>query len=235
MAKKEETKSKSGFAANRVANIIVIVVAAIAVLVLVAVIVLSSVKINPNDKLEKPSYYSLYNVGETEALGTNTAVQSEISAAMNGMGFSVMSAVLEGHFDYSLGFKRNASDEKIEISAEDVKKVASSSTEYMIELVYAPAAVTETGIDFGTAHSFEVEGETVYFDRIKVLIGDTNGTVGTISLYPYITARIENESDIDTISPDTYKVTGINLRANTSNTYAALKDLVSKIKYGTEI
>lgn len=235
MAKSEETKKGGGFAANRVANIIVIAVAAVAVLVLVAVIVLSSVKINPNDKLEKPTYYSLYNLGDSDALGTNTAAQSEISAAMNGMEFSVMSAILEGHWDYSLGFKRNASDEKIELSANEVSEIKATSTEYMIEFVYSPAAVTENGVDLSTAHSFEVEGETVYFDRIKVLIGDTDGTVGTISLYPYLTARIENESDIENLTPDTYKVTGLNLRANTSNTYATLKDLVTKIKNGTEI
>ena len=234
MAKTENTK-KEKFGANRIANIVVIVVAAIALLVLVAIIVLSAVTVNPNDKLEKPKYYMLYNVGESEVLADNPAIQSEISAAMNGMEFSVMSAILEGHWDYSLAFKRNASDKKIEISAAEVKGISSSSTEFMVELVYAPAQVTENGVDFSTAHKLEVEGETVYFDRIKVLIGDTNGTVGTISLYPYLTARIENESDIESLSPDTYKVTGLNIRANTSGTYAALTDLVRKIKRGTEI
>ncbi|MCH5351410.1 MAG: hypothetical protein J1F39_05545 [Clostridiales bacterium] len=234
MAKSQETK-KEKFGANRIANIIVIVVAALALIVLAAVIVLSSVKVNPGDKLEKPKYYALYNVGETNALGTNTAVQSEIGAALDGMDFSVMSAILEGHWNYNLSFKRNSSDEKIEIGASEVKAISSSSSEYMIELVYDPVKVTETGVDYKTAHSLEVEGEKVYFDRIKVLIGDTNGTVGTISLYPYLTARIENQSDIESLSPDTYKVTGLNIRANTSNTYAALKDLVNKVKLGTEI
>ena len=234
MAKSEETK-KEKFTANRIANIVVIVVATVALVVLAAIVVLSSVKINPGNKLEKPNYYALYNVGESEVLGTNNAAQSEIGVALEGMDFSVMSAILEGHWNYSLSFKRNASDEKIQISASDVKAIGSSSDEYMVELVYNTAEVTESGVDYSTAHSLQVEGETVYFDRIKVLIGDTNGTVGTISLYPYLTARIENTSDIEALSPDTYKVTGINIRANTSNTYAALQELVRKIKLGTEI
>lgn len=234
MAKSEETK-KNKLGADRVANIVVIVVAALALLVLVAVIVLSSVKINPGDKLEKPKYYALYNLGETNAVGSNPAVENEIKAALDGMDFSIMSAILEGHWNYSLTFKRSSSDEKIEIGASEVKAISSSSSEYMIELVYDTAKVNENGVDYKTAHCLEVEGEKVYFDRIKVLIGDTNGTVGTISLYPYLTARIENQSDLESLSPDTYKVTGLNIRANTSNTYAALRDLVSKIKTGTEI
>ncbi|MCH5159060.1 MAG: hypothetical protein J1F33_07685 [Clostridiales bacterium] len=234
MAKSEETK-KNKISADRVANIIVIVVAALALIVLVAIIVLSSVKINPGEKLEKPKYYALYNVGETDAVATNPAVENEIVAALDGMDFSVMSAILEGHWNYSFTFKRNSSDKKIEIGASEVKAISSSSSEYMIELVYNQAKVTENGIDYKTAHCLEVEGEKVYFDRIKVLIGDTNGTVGTISLYPYLTARIDNNSDIQSLTPDTYKVTGLNIRANTTNTYAALRDLIGKIKLGTEI
>ena len=114
---------------------------------------------------------------------------------MGDMRFSIMSAMLQWKWDYSYNFKRNADGEKVKLSAVDVKNVTATSTEYMVEFVYPRVDVIDDKLDYDSAQSITVDGEKVYFDRVKVLIGNSNGEVGTISLYPYLSARIDNASD----------------------------------------
>lgn len=233
MAKTTKQKSKNVSVttvnSHRRANIAVIIVAGIAALLLIAVAVLSGVKVDPMRGFARPDYYNFYDLdGETHK-PTDGEAQSKIKVAMGDMRFSVMSAVLQWNWDYSYNFKRNSAKEKIELSADEVSDISATSSEYMIELVYSPVKIVDGEIDYSTAQSLDCDGEKVYFDRVKVLVGDTNGSVGTISLYPYIFARLDNQSDIDGIASDTYKVTGINVRANTTKAYAALKELASAL------
>lgn len=215
---------------HRKANIAVIIVVSIAVLILVAVAVLSAVRVDPTKKLGEPERYDFYDLNSTRATSTNKEIQSKLDIAMGDMRFSVMSAILQWKWDYSYNFKRNADGEKIKLSAADIKNISATATEYMVEYVYAPVGVVDDKLDYAAAQSFEVDGETVYFDRVKVLVGNTDGEVGIISLYPYLSARIDNASDIDGIASDTYEITGINVRANTAKAYSALKDLAAELK-----
>ncbi len=222
--KKSKNVSVTKTGAHRKANIAVIIVVSIAALILIAIAVLCSVKVDPMRDINAPEWYEFYDRGKTEREASDEARQSKIKAALGDMKFSVMNGILQGHWDYSYNFKRNSSKEKIELSAEEVKAVSSNANEFMIELVYKPVAIDDNGnIDYSTAQSLEVDDETVYFDRLKILIGDTAGKVGTISLYPYIDARIDRtQTDNENLSSETYKVTGINVRADTTNAYAAL-------------
>lgn len=228
--KKSESGNVTVTNMHRKANIAVIVVVSIAVLILVAVAVLSAVRIDPTDKLGTPERYDFYDLDSTRATSTNKEVQSKLDIAMGDMRFSIMSAMLQWKWDYSYNFKRNADGEKVKLSAVDVKNVTATSTEYMVEFVYPRVDVIDDKLDYDSAQSITVDGEKVYFDRVKVLIGNSNGEVGTISLYPYLSARIDNASDIDGIASDTYEITGINVRANTTSAFAALKDLATELK-----
>ncbi|MCM1368026.1 MAG: hypothetical protein NC184_04370 [Roseburia sp.] len=214
---------------HRKANIAVIIVVSIAALILIAITVLSFVRVDPIRGLEEPTYYNFYDLDSTECDPTNSESQSKIRVAMEDMKFSVMSAVLQWKWDYSYNFKRNSSDEKISISADAVKAISATTSEYMVEYVYSPVKIENGVIDYSTAQSLKVDGETVYFDRVKVLVGDTDGKVGTISLYPYIYARLDNDAEDEDLASDTYEVTGINVRANTSDAYAAFKDLAESL------
>ncbi len=228
--KKSESGNVTVTNTHRKANIAVIVVVSIAVLILVAVAVLSAVRIDPTDKLGTPERYDFYDLDSTRATSTNKEAQSKLDIAMSDMRFSIMSAMLQWKWDYSYNFKRNADGEKVKLSAVDVKNVTATSTEYMVEFVYPRVNVIDDKLDYDSAQSITVDGEKVYFDRVKVLIGNSNGEVGTISLYPYLSARIDNASDIDGIASDTYEITGINVRANTTSAFAALKDLATELK-----
>ncbi|MCH5161025.1 MAG: hypothetical protein J1G04_03240 [Clostridiales bacterium] len=209
---------------HRRANIAVIIVVSIAAFILIAIAVLCSVKVNPTRDISEPIRYEFYDRGKTEREGMDQTRQSKIKAALGDMKFSVMNGILQGHWDFSYNFKRNAAKEKIELSASDVKAVASDADKFMIEFVYNPVKIGADGnIDYSTAQSIKVDGETVYFDRLKVLIGNTDGRVGEIELYPYIDARIDRtQTDNENLSSETYFVTGINVRADTTKAYAAL-------------
>lgn len=232
MSKLKNAKNVTVVSSHKKANIAVIIVVSIAVLILIAIAVLCSVRVKPMRGLSKPNYYNLYNIDATNPEPTNSESQSRISVAMDSMSFNVMSAILQWHWDYSYNFKRDKDGKKVELSASETAAVRSSTTEFMVELVYTPIVMRGDAFDYSTAQSLEVDGETVYFDRVKVLIGNTNGKVGTISIYPFIHARLDNESDVDGIASDTYTTTGINVRANTSAAYSALTDLVTDIKRG---
>lgn len=230
MAKTEKNKNVKVVKSNRKANIAVIVVVSIAVLFLIAIAVVSFVHVDPMRDVATPERYALYNHNESNPLGAGEdGPQSEIRSALGNMDFTVMTAILNGHWDYSYNFKRNSSDNKIEVSASDLRTMTASENEYMVEFIYDEIQVVDGALDYSNAQVIKVDGENVYFDRIKVLIGDTGGKVGLISMYPYIFARLNNQSDIEGISSKTYKVTGINVRAETSGAYAALQALAESL------
>lgn len=222
-----KTDKKTSGNALKKANIAVIIVVSVAALIIIAIAVMSAVHVDPVRELDQPTRYALYDKDSNSVEPTNGEAESKIKIAMNDMKFSVMSAVLQWTWDYSYSFKRNKNGDKIEETAAAIKNnTVRRSGEYLVEFVYEPIPVVGEELDYSKAHKLVIDGETVYFDRLKVFIGNTDGTVGTISIYPYIYARIDNESDIDGIASDTYKVTGINVRADTSRAYAALGDVV---------
>lgn len=222
-------KEKTAVASNKTANIIVGVVSGLAALIIIAIIVLVSVQVNPMDKIKEPVRYDFYNIGSTSPSSTNGAAQTEIGTAMDEMDFSAMSAVLRGSWDYSYNFVRNTKDEKIEMTADEIEAIKATATAYMVEYVYDPATITNGVVDYTTCQSLEVDGETVYFDRLKVVIDNTNGDVGEIYLYPYIYDRVQNRVADGGVTRAEYRITAIKVRANTSSTYIALGDLAKKL------
>lgn len=232
MAKKVQ---KAATSSHKKANIAVAIVVGIAALILVAIAVLSAVHVDPLDKVKKPNsdsaeYYELYDLNTTAPLMTNGGVQSKIRTALGDMDFSVMSAMLQWKWDYSYNFSRNSEDEKVTLTASEVRAKAPAASEYMVEIVYAPGV--EGGEITSAAQSLKVDGETVYFDRLKIVIGNTNGTVGEIYLYPYLYEYATNEVADDGLTYQAYRVTPVKVRANTTKTYNALAEIVTAVKNG---
>ena len=236
--KKENAVVKS----NKTANIIVGIVLGIAALIIVAVIVMCAVRVDPLDKIAVPQASAaqnderieLFDLNSDKPLETNDAAQSRIRAALDVMDFSVMSAVLQWNWDYSYNFVRNSDKEKIEMTAGEVNEISATSTAYMVEFAYKSAAVKENGeIDYSTCQSLDVDGETVYFDRLKIVIDNSNGGVGEIYLYPYIYKRVTHIMEEGGVAYNTYRVTAVKVRANTTNAYAALGEIVTDLSRGT--
>lgn len=217
---------------HKTANIIVSVVIGIAALILIAVAVLCAVRIDPLDGLKTPERYDLYKVGTSSPMSTNDGEQSKIRNAMNDMDFSVMNAILQWNWDYSYNFQRDGKGKKIQMSAEEISNIGATNSEFMIEYIYKPATIEydpnedKSVVKYSTAQSLKVDGETVYFDRVKVLIGNTAGSVGEIALYPYIYDRVNNKVADGGEAYDSYKITPIKVRANTTDAYAALEEIV---------
>lgn len=221
---------------HRKANIAVIIVAAITALLLIAIAVMCSVRVDPLDGLNTPDAnkserYELYDLDSSAPLMTTSKAQSKIRAALGTMDFSVMNAVLQWNWDYSYNFARNSEGNKITLSASEINEKSATSTEYMVEYVYADSVVNGE-LDTSLAQKLTVDGETIYFDRVKVLIGDTENSVGEIYLYPYVYEYANNRVAEDGTRYETYKITPVKVRANTTEAYNALKNIVTEIKNG---
>ncbi|MDE7405664.1 MAG: hypothetical protein K2M89_02170 [Clostridiales bacterium] len=221
---------------HRRANIAVIIVAAITALLLIAIAVMCSVRVDPLDGLKTPDSnkserYELYDLDTSAPLMTTSKAQSKIRAALGTMDFSVMNAVLQWNWDYSYNFARNSEGKKITLTASEINEKTATAKEYMIEYVYADAVVNGE-LNKSLAHKLEVDGETIYFDRVKVLIGNTDNSVGEIYLYPYVYEYATNQAAEDGVRYQSYKITPVKVRANTTEAYKALAKLVTEIKNG---
>ncbi|MDE7107782.1 MAG: hypothetical protein K2O39_05605 [Clostridiales bacterium] len=221
---------------HRRANIAVIIVAAITALLLIAIAVMCSVRVDPLDGLKAPDAkkserYELYDLDSSDRLVPTSKAQSKIRTALGQMDFSVMNAVLQWNWDYSYNFARNSEGKKITMSASEINEKTSTSNEYMVEYVYADSVVNGE-LDKSLAQKLTVDGETIYFDRVKVLIGDTDNAVGEIYLYPYIYEYATNQAAEDGVRYQSYKITPVKVRANTTETFNALKNIVTEIKNG---
>ncbi len=229
-----ETKSKNVTVTNssRKANIAVAVVVSVAALILIAIAVMSFVNVDPMSDIKRPEHYEFYDVNSSDMLGASERPsQSKIYSALDGMGFSVMSGILQNKWDYSYNFIRNKSDKKVKVAASDISGLRSKEKGFMIEFVYKQIHVVNDKLDMKVAQKLEVDGEVVYYDRIKMFITDSNGEIGTVRLYPYIYARVDNSATgNDELSSAKYSITGITVRANTTNAYRALEKLASSLK-----
>ncbi|MDE6029773.1 MAG: hypothetical protein K2F90_05610 [Clostridiales bacterium] len=240
MAKKNKKNNVSVAEAvqtsHRTANIVVIIVAAIAALLLIAIAVMCGVRVDPMDGFKTPDSkkgerYELYDLDSSAPLMTTGKAQSKIRSALGTMDFSVMNAVLQWNWDYSYNFARNNKDKKITLSASEINEITSTETEYMVEYIYTDSVVNGE-LNKSIAQKLTVDGETIYFDRVKVLIGNTDNSVGEIYLYPYIYEYATNRVADDGTRYETYKITPVKVRANTTEAYAALKNVVTEINNG---
>lgn len=223
-------------ASHRKANIVVGVVVGVTVLILIAIAVLCLVRVDPMDGIAAPDaakgeYYDLYDLDSEDRMRTDAKTQSKIRTALGNMQFSVMNAILQWNWDYSYNFVRNGSGGKIKMSADEVTELHASSNAYMVEYVYADA--TENGeLVKSKARSLEVDGETIYFDRLKVLIGNTDDSVGEIYMYPYVYELATNKAADGGITQKKYNITPIKVRANTTETYKALENIIAELNRG---
>lgn len=223
-------------ASHRKANIAVIIVAAVTALIIIAIAVMCAVRVDPLDGVNAPDskkseYYALYDLDSASPLTLNSSAQSKIRTALDDMDFSVMNAVLQWNWDYSYNFVRNKDGDKIKLTADALNEKNSTSTEYMVEYVYT-GAVVNGELNKSLAQKIEVDGETVYFDRLKVLIGNTENSVGEIYLYPYIYEYATNKVAEDGVRYEEYRVTPVKVRANTTETYKALATIVTEVNNG---
>lgn len=232
--RKERNIEEATTASRKKANIAVGIVAGIALLLIIAVIVLCTVSVDPLDGIAMPNEakserFDLYDRGSGEAMPSNPATQSKIRTALGDMSFTVMNAVLQWNWDYSYNFWLTDGGAKRTMTGDEVYSKTGSSSEYMIEFVYENC-VDGGVLDTGKAKSIKVDGETVYFDRLKVIIGDTAGSVGWIYLYPYVYEFATNKVAEDGARYERYTVNPIRVRANTTETYAALGELITSIR-----
>lgn len=239
MAKKKNKKNDVSVAeavkaSRKKANIAVIIIAAVTALILITIAVMCGVRVDPLDGVKTPDlnksdeYYELYDLDSNAPLTTTKATQSKIRTALGTMDFSVMNAVLQWNWDYSYNFVRNKDDKKITMSASEIIDKKSSADAYMVEYVYKNATVNGE-LKKSLAQKLTVDGETIYFDRVKVLIGNTENSVGEIYLYPYVYEFATNRVAEDGLQFEKYSITPVKVRANTTEAYKALGNIIAEL------
>lgn len=238
MANKDKKTIKSDSVtvvkSHRKANIAVSIIGGVTALILVTIAVLCAVRVDPLDGLAAPERYEFYNLGAAadSPEPTNDKSESKIRTALGDMDFNIMSAVLQWKWDYSYNFVESTDGEKIKMYAEEIDGVSATSSAYMVEYIYKPVEIVGGEVVLSSAQSLEVDGEVIYFDRVKVVIGNTDRNVGEIYLYPYIYDRVKNQAADDGVAYENYYITAVKVRANTTAAYAALGELAQEIKNG---
>lgn len=237
MAKKNKKNdisvSEAVKASHKKANIAVAIIAGVTALILITIAVLCTVRVDPLDgvkapNLNKSEYYELYDLDSNAPLTTTKATQSKIRTALDTMDFSVMNALLQWNWDYTYNFVRNSDDKKITMSASEIIDTTSTADAYMVEYVYVNAMV-DGKLNKSLAQKLTVDGETIYFDRLKVLIGNTQNSVGEIYLYPYVYDLATNRVADEGKQFESYKINPVKVRANTTEAYKSLGKIVTEL------
>ncbi|MBD5130985.1 MAG: hypothetical protein HDT28_00085 [Clostridiales bacterium] len=239
MAKKDKNNaiksdSVTVVKSHRKANIAVSIIGGIAALIIITIIVLCAVRVDPLSGLGDPVRYDFYGLSADadSPESTNDKAQTKIKDAVGEMDFSVMSAVLQWKWDYTYNFVKSTEGEKIKMDAHEIEAISATADAYMIEFVYAPAEIVDGEVVTSSVQSLKVDGEVIYFDRVKVVIENTDRSVGDIYLYPYIYDRVMNEAADDGVTHENYYITAVKVRGNTTAAYAALTELAQEIKNG---
>ncbi|MCI9030990.1 MAG: hypothetical protein HFK09_00500 [Clostridia bacterium] len=162
----------------------IIIMSSVAALIVIAIIVLSVVTVNP--LLGIVGGYNDVTVYKTEATTPypNTEVTVEkLKEGVEDTRFSVMHAILEGRWVYSPKFKteqdKDGETVRAKLTVTATKNLTADASNYMMLF------------SFDEKKSVKVEGETVEFDRVKVLVYDTVGEIERIVVYPYIQEKLD--------------------------------------------
>lgn len=227
---------------KRGVSITVIITATIAALLIIAVAVLNFVRVNPMRAIatdDKVKSYEFYDTSATAPFGTTANTNGRIRSALNTMDFSVMQAILEWKWNYNYYFEKTKDEDdktvRVEMTPSQVRAVTPSDSQYMIVLHYEPATVKDNAIDTTNLQSFTLEGSTVYYDTLILLINSSDTKVGLMRIIPYISFRMDNEAEgNEELSPDYYTINPILVRAYSEKCAVVLKEVADSLNGITE-
>lgn len=158
---------------------------------LISVLVMSFIFVNPlKDMTDGYDYVRVYDKSQTNAYPVGTEGDDEVKKAFGETGFSVMQSILEGRFGLSPNFKlvdkegtTTGEKERVNYNMIQIMAVAADADNYMLEFA------------FKDKKTLKIEGEEVAYDRLKVLVHDTNGEIKKIEAIPYLYEKISTNND----------------------------------------
>lgn len=216
---------------------VIITLSVVAVLI-ITIAVLACVSVNNFKKLPKPEFVQIYNKGSSSVSGLSTSQETEIKSAMNAMDFTIMHAILEWKWNYNFKFVTEKNEDgdtvRSEYNADEISALTADDNNYMVIYNYSLAEINEGVINYDSLQSLKVEGETVYFDRLKILVPNTNTNVGLVTIIPYINFRTSNQSNDPDLSSDTYVVNPITVRADTTRTVRVFDSVLTNSNTDSE-
>ena len=162
----------------------IIITSGVAALIVIAIIVLSVVTVNPLlGMLGGYSDVTVYNHEASTPYPNTDKTVEKVKEGIEDTRFSVMHAILEGRWVYSPKFKTEKDEDgetvRTKLTVTATKNLTADSSNYMLLF------------SFDEKKSVKIEGETVEFDRAKVLVYDTVGEIERIVIYPYLQEKLD--------------------------------------------
>ena len=225
---------------RKIAKFIWIPAAVVVALVVIAVLVLSLVRVNPMlDNFGGIADYErielIINTNGNEfhgQEGTNghPGTKELIEEGLKDSDFSIMHAMLEGKYSYGLKLKT----EKVTENGEEVtKEVTKSSKEILNYGVGENMFMLKFYLKEGEVRKLCVGGKEIVYDRILLIVTESEGTVAEMQCIPYLEYNVSNSSQSDKydeegrIGSDYYSTNVITVKMMTSKLYRNLENLVS--------
>ncbi len=158
----------------------------IVAIIAVAVLVLSLIKVDPFETtFGGYSEAWLWVDGSPYASKVEGDVDFTEKTIEDGLAttkFSVMQSILEGRLGYKPRFQTNTDGEKVTIDAETIISYSQESGTYMLKFFY------------DDMKTIEVDGEGIDFDRVILIVSESNGEIREMTCIPYCNECVYNES-----------------------------------------
>lgn len=172
----------------------VTIVSAVVAALLVVILVLSLIVIKPVENLG--NYESAYVLESYNRRQRNN--QTLLKESLSTVNFSIMRSLLEFQADYNIKpvitKDKDGEDIKKKYSVSNFSDLRPGEGQYMIELYYGSKQTNSRLTDD--------DGNQIVYDTVILIIGKSENTIQSVSLYPYLKYNMENEIERDTFDDD---------------------------------
>ncbi len=195
----------------------IIIIAAVIVALAITVTVLCLITRKPMDTFngyERVEVYALSSTDRIEIDGNRADDKKAIDEALDDADFSLMQGILEGKPGASMKFK-TADDERIEYEADKINTINATDAKYKLHFIY------------DDVRTVTIEGETVKYDRVIMLVGNTDYEIDTVEVVFYESSRIDNEATgNEDLSSEFYTVSPVVFNCRPTMLYHAITGIV---------
>lgn len=188
-----------------------IIVGSLVAAIVLCAIILGVIPVNPIKRL--PADYSV-TIATTgyQQLPMNDDSKAKLDEGIDGNKFSVLHALLEYKYNYRFTFKtfknEDGKKERVKYYNKEISAMAATNNAYMLTFSWsAPVTV-------------KVQGETIEFDRVKMLVRDMAGEIEKVEMVFYLNDKIGGEP-VD----EYYFVNPVEVNMASSKLYAAIKEI----------
>lgn len=193
-----------------------IIIGSLVAAVVLCAIILGVIPVNPIKRL--PADYTVtVSTKEYAQLPLSDDSKAKLEEGIAANKFSVLHALLEYKYSYGFKFKtfknEDGKKERVKYYNNEISSVAATDKAYLLTFSWsAPVTV-------------KVQGETIEFDRVKMLVRDMAGEIEKVEMVFYLNDKIGGDP-VD----EYYFVNPVEVNMASSKLYAAVKEIDESLK-----